>query len=84
MATTAVAIGKVRGKILLGNDMDAKMSFYNANQIVVGADVKLVKNRILAVWVMTLCSLVVSGCQCCRGKERVDIVLLLCVPASHS
>lgn len=37
------------------------MLFYSDNQILVGADVKLVKNRILAAWVMTLCSLVVSG-----------------------
>jgi hypothetical protein len=58
--------------------------FYSDNHILVGADVKLVKNCILAVWVMTICSLVVSGYQCCRGKERGDIMLLLCVPTSHS
>jgi len=62
----------------------SKMLFYSDNQILVDAKVKLVKNRILAVWVMTLCSLVVSGCQCCRGKERGEIMLLLRVPTSHS
>jgi len=60
------------------------MLFYSDNQILVGVDVKLVKNCILAVRVMTLCSLVVSGYQFCRGKERGDINLLLCVPTSHS
>jgi hypothetical protein len=64
--------------------MDAKkMLFYSDNQMLVGAAVKLVKKCILAVWVMTLCSLVVSGYQCCRRKERGDIILLLCVPTSH-
>jgi len=61
-----------------------KMLFYNYNQILVGVDVKLVMDGILAVWVMTLCSRAVSGYQCCRGKERGDIMLLLCVPTSHS
>jgi hypothetical protein len=46
-----------------------KMLFYSDDQILVGADVKLVMGGILAVWVMTLCSLVLSACQCCRGKE---------------
>jgi hypothetical protein len=65
--------------------MDEKiMLFYSDNQILVGADVKLVMGVILAVWIMTLCSLVLSGYQCCRGKERGDVTLLLCVPTSHS
>jgi hypothetical protein len=46
------------------------MLFYSDNQILVGADVKLVKNRILAARVITLCILVVSGYQCCRGKNE--------------
>jgi len=54
------------------------MLFYSDNQILAGADVKLVKNCILAVWVRTHCSLVVREYQCYRGKE------LLCVPTSHS
>lgn len=60
------------------------MLFYSDNQILVGADVKLVMGGILAVWVMTLCSLVLSGYQYCRRKEREDVMLLLCVPTSHS
>ena len=58
-------------------------TFYSDNQILVSADVKLVQNRISVVWVMTQCSLVVSGYQCCKGKEQGDM-LVSCAPISHS
>jgi hypothetical protein len=79
MATTAVAVGKVRGKMDEETVGCQKVLFYNDNQILVSVDVKLVKNRIL-----TPCSLVVSGYQCCRAKDREDIMFMLCVTTSHS